>query len=104
MNQSQRGPNRMVAAKNETAGTAAKYRLHAAPVRLDPRCARIVKAPSMHRAPEIRVQFEVGTAPVTAHCAKDQLEMLLSFWIRAVQRVPRTTTPAAERHPVRSQR
>src|SRR5258706_11782336 len=98
MNQSQRRPYRMVAAQDKTVVGAAQYRLDAAPIGFNPRCIRIVKAPSVYGAPKIGVEFEVGAAPLPAHRAKDQLEVFLSLRMCPVQRIPRTSPPTAEGH------
>src|SRR4051812_48643649 len=104
MNQSEGRPDRMVAAEDEAVAGAAEDRLHAAAVGLDARRLWIVEAPAVDRAPEIRVQLEVGDAPFATHGAEQVLEVRLHLWMRTIEDVPRTATPAAERDLVRTKR
>src|SRR5439155_10182428 len=97
-------PQRMIAAEDERIARAAKDRLHAAAIRFDARRLRIVETAAVHRAPEVRVQLEVGAAPFLPHRAEDVREMLLRIAVRAVERVPGTATPAAKGHAIGSQR
>src|SRR5688500_18519397 len=77
--------------------------MHPPPVGLEARGAWIVEAAAVDRAPEIRVELEVGHAPPLAHGAEDLLEMCLRARMRAVHRVPGPAAPAAEGHAVRAQ-
>src|SRR5205085_7438408 len=104
VNQSERWPERMIAAENETLARASSNGPHAAPIRFDARRAPVRKMAAVHRPPEVRVELEVGAAPLTAHRAKDRFEMSLSLRVRAVQRVPGAAPPAAEGDAVRAQR
>src|SRR5215213_2916852 len=100
VNQSERGPDRMITTKHKTVLDAAQYRLHAAPISLDARCVWIVKTAAVNRAPEVRVELEVSASPVASHRAEEIFEMLLHFRMSAVEHVPWTMTPATERHSV----
>ena len=99
-----RRPDRMVAAEDERVAAAAQHRRHAAPIGLDARRARIVEAAAVNRAPEVGVELEIRAAPLVAHRREDALEMRLRFRMRAVERVPRATAPAAERDAIGAQR
>src|SRR6185369_5424506 len=94
----------MIATENKTVFHAAKNGLHAATISLDTRGAGIVELPAVNRAPEVRVEFEIGAAPLALHRAKKRLDVLLRLRVRAVEYVPWSTTPAAERHSIRAQR
>src|SRR5687767_925086 len=100
MNQSERRPDRMIATEHETTAGPPKDRLHATPVSIDTRRAPVVKVSAVNRAPEVRVEFEVRATPLAVHRAKELFEMLLHLRVRAVQHVPWTTTPAAERYAI----
>src|SRR6185503_14374627 len=65
---------------------------------------RIVEPSAMHRAPEVRVQLEVGAAPLATHGPEDAGEVILRAGMRTVQRVPWSAPPAAEGHAVRPKR
>src|SRR5215471_1568971 len=88
----------MVASQDETVAGAAPDRLHALPVSLDARGFGIVESPTMHRAPEIGVQFEIRAPPVFAHGAEDLFKMLLHFRMRPIQRVPGSVPPPCKRY------
>src|SRR5688500_12741043 len=94
----------MIAAEDERVTGAAQHRLHAAPVRFDARGLRIVKAPAMNCAPEVRVQLEVGASPLAPHRLEYMREVFLRPGMRAVDGIPRAATPSAKRHLVRAQR
>src|SRR5256885_16042570 len=94
----------MITTQNETIARPAQDRLHAATIGFNARGARIVKASSMNRTPEVRVELEISSAPLAPHRAKKRLEMLLDLWVCAVQHIPWAMTPAAKRHAVGSQR
>src|ERR1051326_6109175 len=94
----------MIAAENETLARAAQDGLHAAPVGFDACRARIVEAASVHGAPEVAIEFEIGAAPLLTHGAKDHLQMFLGLQVRAIERIPRPAPPAAERDAVGAQR
>src|SRR6185503_19114526 len=104
MNQTERGPDRMITTQHETVFDAAQYRLHAATICFDSRRARIVKATAVNRAPEVRIELEVGAAPITLHDAEELFEMLLHFRMRAVEHVPWTTPPTTKCDAIRPQR
>ena len=75
----------MITTQNETIARPAQDRLHAATIGFNARGARIVKASSMNRTPEVRVELEISAAPLAPHRAKKRLEMLLDLWVfRAV--------------------
>src|SRR5262245_53616843 len=97
MDQSERWPDRMIASQNEAVAGAAQDRLHAASIRLDACGVRIVKAATVYRAPEIRIQFEIRAPPFAAHRSKERLEVFLNFRMRSVQHVPWSVSPAAKR-------
>ena len=97
------GHDRVVAAEDERVSRAPTHRLHAAAVGFDPRGARVVEPPAVDRAPEVRVELEVGAAPLRAHGAEDGLEVGLRLGVGAVERVPGAAPPAAEGHAVRAQ-
>src|SRR4026209_857224 len=94
----------MIAAEDETVSGAAQDGLHHASVRFDTRPPGVVEAAAVDRAPEVRVELEIGHAPVAAHRAKYVFEMRLHVRMGTVEDVPRTTTPAPERHLVGAQR
>ena len=94
----------MIAAEHERVAGAAKDRRHAAPIRFDARRARIVEAAAVKRAPEIRVELEVRAAPLVPHGSEQPLEMLLHVGVRAVERVPWASPPAAECDAIGAQR
>ena len=94
----------MIAAKNKTVARSAQDRLHAAAVSFNSRGPRIVKAAAMNCSPEVRVKLEIGATPLSTHRPKQLLKMFLHFRVRAVQYVPWTTSPAAERDSVRTKR
>src|SRR6266699_4752532 len=104
MEDADRRPDRMIAAEKKRVAGAAEDRPHAAAVRLDPCRARIVQTAAVHRAPEVRVEFEVGAAPLLAHRSKQMLEMILDCRMRSIECVPWPAPPAAERHPIGPQR
>src|SRR5262249_31001865 len=93
----------MVAAEEKGVAGATSNRRHPAPVRLDARRARIVKAPAVHPSPEVRIELEVAAAPLSAHDAKQLLEVRLRARMRAVDRIPRTAAPAPERDAIGSE-
>src|SRR5262249_41537296 len=103
MDQAERWPDRMVAAKYESIARATKNRLHPAPVGFNTRRAWIVKTTAVHRAPEVGVELEIRAAPFAPHCAEDHFEMFLSFRMRAIERVPGAAPPSAEGDFVRAQ-
>src|SRR5262249_40626890 len=99
-----RRPDRMIAAEEESIARATRNRRHAAPVGFNPRRARIMEPSAVHRAPEGRIELEVGAPPLLAHRAEYALEVCLRLRMRSVDRVPRTAAPSAERHTIGSQR
>src|SRR5712691_11890961 len=94
----------MIASKQERVAAAAEDRLHPPAVRFHARRASIVKPSPVHRAPEVCIELEIGAAPFLTHRAEDLFEMLLRLGVRAVHRIPRTSTPAAERHAIGAKR
>ena len=58
----------------------------------------------MDRAPEVRVELEVGDTPLAAHGSEHAFEMRLHLGVRAVEHVPRAAPPAAKCHLVGTQR
>src|SRR5258708_4224782 len=96
VNQAERRPDRMVAAKNKTVSRAAANRFHALAIGLYPRCPGIMEPPAVHRAPEIGVELEVSAAPLFAHGAEGFFKMLLHLGMSAVERIPRAVTPSAK--------
>ena len=104
VDQPERRPDRVIAAEDEAVARAAQDRLHPAAVGFDARRPRIVEASAVHRAPEVRVELEVGAAPFLPHRAEHVLEVLLHLGMRAVERVPGAAPPAAEGDLVRAQR
>src|SRR5262249_9719459 len=104
VNEPKRRPDRMIAAQDEGVAGAAANRFHAPAIRLYAGCPGIMKVPAVHRAPEVGVEFEVSTAPVPAHCAKNFFKVLLDLRVRTIQGVPGSVTPSSKRHPVGRQR
>src|SRR5258708_37852657 len=100
MNQSQRWPQRMIAAEKQAVSRAAANCLHPTTIGFDTRRVGIVKVSTMDRAPEVCVEFEIGAAPVPAHRAKNHLQMSLSFRVCSVKDIPGPVPPAAEGHPI----
>src|SRR6266481_2769495 len=96
INQTERRPDRMVAAENKTASSAPANCFHALAIGLYTRCLGIMEPSAVHRAPEIGVKFEVSAAPLLAHGVEDLFEMLLHFRMSAVERIPRTVTPSTK--------
>src|SRR5215510_1492342 len=94
----------MIASQNETISSTMSNRLHASAVSLDTCGCRVVKAATMHCAPEVGIQFEVRAAPVLPHGAEDFLEMLLHFRMRSIQSVPGCVPPSGEGHLAGNQR
>src|SRR4051795_12519394 len=94
----------MIAAKHKTVAGPAQDRLHTSTVSLYSSRIRIMEMTAMNRAPKIRIEFEVSTAPFAPHRSKEFLEMLLNFRMSAVKHVPWTTAPTAERYQIGAQR
>src|SRR6266487_1290221 len=94
----------MIASENETVLGPAQDRLHPASISLNARSLWIVQLASVHRTPEVRIEFEVCAAPIPAHRPEERLEMLLDCWVGAVERIPGPPPPAGECHLVRAQR
>src|SRR5439155_14357467 len=99
-----RRPDWMIAAENEAVAGAAANRVHSAPICVDACCRRIMKPAAVDRAPEIRVELEIATTPLAPHRPEQLLEMLLHRGMRAVEDVPRTAPPPAERDAVGAKR
>src|SRR5205085_755507 len=104
VHEAERRPDGLIAAKDETIARAREHRLHAAPVGLDARRARVVETAAVNRAPEVRIELEVGDAPLAPHRAEDCGEVLLHCRVCAVEHVPRAVPPAAESDAVGAQR
>src|SRR5258707_8254693 len=98
INQTERRPDRMVAAENKTVSSAPANRFHALAIGLYTRCLGIMEPSAVHRAPEIGVKFEVSAAPLFTHSAEGLFEMLLHLRMSAVERIPRTVTPSTKRY------
>src|SRR5689334_15565219 len=94
----------MIATEHETVSGTEQDCLHPFTICLDACGAWIVKAAAMNSAPEICVELEIRAAPVAVHGAKQLFEVPLHCRMRAVEHVPWTTTPAAKRNAIRSQR
>src|SRR5258706_373506 len=94
----------MVATEDETISRAASNCFHTSSICLDARRFRIVETPAVHRAPEIRVQLEIGAAPFLPHRSEKRLEVSLYIRMAAVECVPRPPSPAGESHLIRGQR
>src|SRR5438552_6813355 len=94
----------MIAAEKKSVSRAAADCAHAAAVGVDACRVRIAESASVHRSPEVRVELEVGAAPFLAHRPEHALEVRLRLGMGAVDRVPRTVPPSAERHAIGSQR
>src|SRR5262245_54037581 len=94
----------MVATEQKCVAGPAPDRLHAATIGLDARSLWIVKAPAVHRTPEIGVELEVAAAPFRAHRPEYRFKMCLRARMCTVDRVPRTATPSAESHAIGPQR
>src|SRR5438105_2403523 len=86
----------MVATQNETISRAAADGFHALPVGLNARRFGIMEPTTVDRAPEIRIELEVGAAPLFAHRAERLLEMLLHLGMSAIQHVPWSVPPSAK--------
>src|SRR5215212_430426 len=94
----------MITAEHKTVFDSAKYRLHAATISFYSRRAWVVKTAAMNRTPEVRIEFEIGAAPLAFHRAKELFEMPLHFRMCAVEHVPWTTPPPTKRNSIRAQR
>src|SRR5262245_756268 len=94
----------MIAAEQERVAGATPDRLHSVPIGLNARRAGIVERSAVNRAPEVRIELEIGATPLAAHRAKDLLEMRLRAGMRAVDRVPGAAAPSSERDLVGAKR
>src|SRR5206468_2040414 len=94
----------MVASQNKRVFRTTQNSLHAATISFYPRCRRIVKVTAVNSAPKIGIKFEVSTAPLASHGAKQVFEVFLYFRMCSIQYEPWTTTPSAESYPIRTQR
>src|SRR5215831_17579325 len=103
MNQSKRGPHRLVTAEYESVSGTFDDRLHPSAIRLDASSLWVVMTATVHRSPEVRIKLEIRAAPIIAHGAKDVFEMSLCFRISAVKRIPWTTSPPSKGDTVRTQ-
>src|SRR6266576_7169214 len=100
MNQSERSPDRMIAAEHKTVSRPSQDRLHTAPVSFNASGARIMEFAAMDRAPEVGVKLEIGAAPFASHGSEQLREVFLHFGVRTVQYVPWSVPPASKRNPV----
>src|SRR5687767_8335418 len=87
----------MVTAEDESVARAPQNCLHSPPVSFDASCLRVMQPPAVHRAPEVRIEFEVGAAPLAIHNPKQVFKMLLRRGMGTVERVPGSAPPTAER-------
>src|SRR5215471_9227022 len=93
----------MIASKNKAVAGTSQNRLHTTPVCLDSCSACITKAPAMHRAPKVGVEFKISATPLSSHRFEHVLQMPLRFGIRSIERIPGAVTPSTKRNPVGSQ-
>src|SRR6266550_619057 len=98
MNQTQRGPDGMIATEDKAIAGASQNCCHPASIGLNASSQRVTKTAAVNGAPEIRVQLEIGAAPFTAHRAKQIFKVFLDLRMRAVENVPGPMPPTAKCH------
>src|SRR5258708_21601612 len=103
MDQPEGRPDGVIATQDETVARAAQDRPHSVAIGFDARGLGIVERATMHSAPEIRVELEVGAAPVVAHGPDELFVMLFDLAMRSVEPVPAAMPPSAEGHAIGTQ-
>src|SRR5258706_6385974 len=104
MDQSERGPDRMIATQDKTVAGAAQDRGHPRAISIDASSLGVVELSSVDRSPEVGVQLEVCASPIPAHRTEEILKVFLHFRMRSVQGEPRPASPSAEGNLIRRHR